>query len=776
MTRIIFFTRRINILQIQFIIISAFLFFTSCNESTGKKADASDSLAIREAYAESPVLTPQESMNKMKLQDGFAIQLVASEPLVNSPVALTFDEKGRIWVVEMEGYMPDTVGTGEDKPTGKIVILSDKNGDGVMDDRKVFLDSLVLPRAICLVENGLLVAEPPRLWYVSNDNDKAGKKTLVDEKYAEGGNVEHQPNGLLRALDNWIYNAKSDKRYRKKGDQWLIENTYFRGQWGIAQDDYGRLFYNNNSANLLGDYYSPGFGGANKNQRRVSGFDERIVRDNHVYPLRPTPGVNRGYMKGILDDSLRLVEFTAASGPTIYRGNAFGKDYQMNAFVGEPSANLIKRNILEDSAYKVKGKQAYKQKEFLASADERFRPVSLYNAPDGALYVVDMYRGIIQHKTYLTDYLKNEIKSRKLEKPLTYGRIYKIVPQNKKLQPVILPADPTQLVALLDHPNGWVRDKAQQMIVDGKFINLVPTLRESLKQTDNPIKLIHSLWTLEGLGAIKPEDVNPLLEQKSWPIRMQALSVLPSVINKNNYKQYLTELQKLLDDKDEMAAPYLAFLAKTIGKFDKNAANQIINNLVKQYPKNQFVSDAIISNYEGQEAAFLKQITTMNPDTNLAINKGLRRVLADIERSKVNKNAKALEKEFPKGAVIFKSVCQTCHGADGNGIRALAPPLNESDWVNGSKSRLIPIVLYGLTGPIRVNGTLYQAPEINGDMPGIGNNKEFSDDDIAQLLSLIRKSWKNNADKVTAADIVKARETFKGRQKAFTMDELKRVK
>src|SRR5690606_1598308 len=155
----------------------------------------------------------------------------------------------------MEGYMPDSDGDGEDVPNGKIVILEDKNKDGMMDDRKVFLDSLVLPRALCLIEDGILVAEPPYLWYFEIKNDKPGKKLLIDSNYTEGGNVEAQSNGLYRAVDNWIYSGGSNKRYRKIGDVWLTETTHLRGQWGISQDDYGRLYYNNNSQNLLGDHF-----------------------------------------------------------------------------------------------------------------------------------------------------------------------------------------------------------------------------------------------------------------------------------------------------------------------------------------------------------------------------------------------------------------------------------------------------------------------------------------------------------------------------------------
>src|SRR5260221_14407570 len=169
-----------------------------------------------------PRLKADSAFPKLQVVSGFNKRLVPPKPLIAPPIALSFDEKGRMWVGEMMDYMPHTAGTGEDAPTGKVVILSDKNGDGVMDDSKIFLDSLVLPRAICLIDDGILVAEPPRLWYYKIKNDRPVNKILVDSNYAEGGNVEHQPNGLFRALDNWIYNAKSAKRYKKAGDHSLI--------------------------------------------------------------------------------------------------------------------------------------------------------------------------------------------------------------------------------------------------------------------------------------------------------------------------------------------------------------------------------------------------------------------------------------------------------------------------------------------------------------------------------------------------------------------------
>ena len=162
------------------------LFYCKSNKQAGSQIVATN---VQEApkedpakidFSKSPFLTAQESMKKIQVEDGFEVKLVASEPLISTPVAFSFDHKGRMWVIEMTGYMPDTIGTGEDIPNGKIVILEDKNKDGVMDDRKVFLDSLVLPRAICLIENGILVGEPTNLWFYEIKNDKPVNKTLVD--------------------------------------------------------------------------------------------------------------------------------------------------------------------------------------------------------------------------------------------------------------------------------------------------------------------------------------------------------------------------------------------------------------------------------------------------------------------------------------------------------------------------------------------------------------------------------------------------------------------
>jgi mono/diheme cytochrome c family protein len=178
---------------------------------------------------------------------------------------------------------------------------------------------------------------------------------------------------------------------------------------------------------------------------------------------------------------------------------------------------------------------------------------------------------------------------------------------------------------------------------------------------------------------------------------------------------------------------------------------------------------------QNSEEAFQREVAASVPDTRLAIHKQLQRVVTNIKNDRNSRNSEALKKEFPKGMAMFNATCQTCHGADGNGVNALGPPLNGSEWVTGRKDKLISIVLFGLTGPIHVKGHLYKAPEITGDMPGIGYNKDLSNEDIAQLLSFIRKSWQNNAEKISAEEVTKVRENLRGRQKAFTEEELNQL-
>ena len=186
------------------------------------------------------------STDEFILPDGFAIKTIAAEPILRAPVALSFDSKNRIWAAELTGYMRDIDGSDEEIPDGRIVLLEDENKDGITDKRTVVIDNLQTPRTLLHAYGGLLYNDGASLYWAKLEDKKVSSRVLVDSLYVVGGNIEHQPNGLLYHLDNWIYSANSKTRYRLKNGQWLREATTFRGQWGISSDPDGRLFYNNN--------------------------------------------------------------------------------------------------------------------------------------------------------------------------------------------------------------------------------------------------------------------------------------------------------------------------------------------------------------------------------------------------------------------------------------------------------------------------------------------------------------------------------------------------
>jgi mono/diheme cytochrome c family protein len=179
---------------------------------------------------------------------------------------------------------------------------------------------------------------------------------------------------------------------------------------------------------------------------------------------------------------------------------------------------------------------------------------------------------------------------------------------------------------------------------------------------------------------------------------------------------------------------------------------------------------------QDKEDAFYKEVLAINPDTLFVFNEHLRKVIEDIAKARLQSNQEKIAAMYPLGAAIYSSLCQTCHGADGNGVNALAPPLNKSAWVQGDKNKLIPIVLYGLTGPVNIADHLYKSPEISGDMPGIGSNDEYGNNDVADILNYIRNSWNNTGSKIMAEDIINVRKKYNGREKPFTAEELESIK
>lgn len=561
----------------------------------------------------SPPLSPNQALKSFDLADPeLEIELVAAEPLVQDPVAMQFDAQGRLWVVEMLGFMQDIDGTGENDPVGRVSVLTDDDGDGRMDRSTVFLDSLVMPRAMAVVEDGVLVAENIPLWLArdTDGDDVADERILIDSTYGGSGMPEHSANGLLRGMDNWYYNAKSHFRYRKTSEGWIKDSTEFRGQWGIAQDDAGRLFYNYNWSQLHADLVPPGYIGRNPNHKPSSGIDYGLTLERRVFPIRSNTAINRGYVPGTLDEAGRILEFASACGPLVYRGAALPDHYNGDAFVCEPTGNLIKQNNIVEEGFMLSASGVYKNREFLASRDERFRPVSLASGPDGALYVVDMYKGIIQHGPYMTPYLREVTLARKLDNPIHMGRIWRIKRKNSKTElPDLAAKSPEQWVTELNNPNGWTRDMAQHLLVAKKDTTTLLALRQLAAEGQFPGQL-HAIRTLEGLNALGTPELWRAADAKDSHVAITALRLLGEKAETDellrvDFQSYVTTHFKSADPQVQLQMVLSGYVLQSPALFD------ILNPFLTAYGSIPLARDAALSvlrNREMEFLTYLKQI------------------------------------------------------------------------------------------------------------------------------------------------------------------------
>ncbi len=806
------------------------------------------------------VLTAQEEMKTFKVAPGFKVELVASEPMIESPVAISWDDQGRMYVCEMRSYMHDVDATDEDLPTGRISRLEDTNGDGVMDKSTVFADKLLMPRSVMALGDGAVVSEPPLLiWFRDTNGDGvADKKEIISEKYAtKGGQPEHMANSPTWMMDNWIASAGHNVRYRWQQGKFLSEETTPSGQWGRTQDDWGRQFYNSNSDLLRTDLFPPASYLRNPRLTERTGIGFQVMRDQTCWPAGPTPGVNRGYLenttkpdgtsvKGTLRPDGSLQSVTATCGPAIYRGDLFPPEYRGNAFIPEPSGNLVKRLILSEKDGVVSAKNAYEGKEFLTSTDERFRPVNACTGPDGALYIVDMARGVIQHKGYLTYYLVANIKDRKLESPFNLGRIYRVVPEGAKPTAVKLPRETEKIVPLLAHANGWVRDTAQRVLVERGEAGAVSAVEKIVADAKTtPQARVQALWTLEGLGAVPPAAITAGLRDPSEKVRAAAVRLADDA--------QVPALLKLAADPSVEVRLHLAF--KLSGKPGPQVEKALVTLL--ETANSSLFAEAVVSGLAGRELEFLESLLKDTPETDsklaasgifgtiagtlmkersapkvsrlldlaaaqkagsgrqiallngmvgkgsakapprgarasnpiklTAAPAGLAALLADpkaktfaakIERQltwpgkpgavevKVAPLTPDQQALFARGKTTYTTLCGVCHQPTGSGLPGLAPPLLNSEWALGPVDRPIRIVLGGLTGPVEVAGTQWQL-----EMPGL---QILSDEDVAGVLTYIRREWEHSESTVTPQEVAAVRAATKTRTKPWTAEELQK--
>ncbi|MBL9199271.1 MAG: c-type cytochrome [Opitutaceae bacterium] len=830
-------------------------------DRSDKAGEVQKSLVPADKIPPAPALTPEQALKSFTVAPGFKLELAATEPLVQEPVAIAFAPDGRMFVVEMRGYMPDLDGNGEDLPTGRVSALTDTDGDGRYDRATIFADNLVLPRAIAFAGDGVLVGAPPELIFF-RDTDGDGKADTreivatdygvrVDPKRPHLANPERAPNSLLWAFDNWIYSAAYTKKFRRVNGAWETAPTTFRGQWGLTQDDAGRLYYGSNSDFLRVDVIFADYLGRNPNYPRLAGTNVNGADNQLVWPARVNPGINRGYRPEMLRDG-KLKEFTAACGWWIYRGDLL-PELAGNLFVAEPSGNFVRRAVLKSENGTVRGRNAYadEQREFIASTDERFRPVSFATGPDGALYIVDLYRGVLQHRISLTSYLRKQSEDRGLNDPQHLGRIYRVVPDGRPAPRVgrIAAVKLAQWVEKLSHPNAWWRETAQRVLVEARDPALTGAVRAVALHGSLAQGRVHALAVLDGAGALDRATVLGALKDESPLVRAAGLRLAERFLPAGLSDELVQRMAVMT--RDESAEVVLQAVL-SLGQASVRTLDQENARVVREQAANPFLGDAFLSGLKGRELVVLEEIAgdrrawpvddangnklvtglarglvasrdgsvteriiTMAGEAlaagaskravalldGLIPTAGMSRRPIMVEKqppgwSALEKNATAKARldrlkdvvvwpgkpgvatiaatapltpaqavRFEQGRTLFAAVCSACHQANGRGLEGLAPPLLDSEWVLGTPERTVRIVLNGVRGPITVLGKVH-----TGDMPGFG--AALNDEQIASILTYVRREWGHTAAPVEPALVAGIRSATAGHTDAWSPEEL----
>lgn len=704
--------------------------------------------------APSNFLTPEESMKTFYLPEGFRVELVASEPMIDEPVTIAWDGNGRMFVAEMNTYMQDVDGSGTKRSISKVKMLEDLDGDGKMDKSTVFIDSLLLPRMILPLENELIVNETYSydLWsYKDTDNDGVAdkKERVYYNPKPRGGNLEHQQSGLIWNLDNWLYTTYNPIRFKLKDGKVEVDsldNIPSRGQWGLTQDDLGNMYYSSAGSENPGYGFQqpPVYGEYNAKGRLAEGFIE-------PWPIVGTPDVQGG-PKRLREDGT-LNHFTGVAGQEIYRGHKLPDFMYGDLFIPEPVGRLIRRAKVKNENGKKVLYSAYDKTEFMASTDLNFRPLQAKTGPDGTLYIVDMYRGIIQESNWTRkgSAIRPVIIRKGLDKNIGKGRIYRIVHEDIKpdKKPNLIGKKASELIEYLDHRNGWYRNTAQKLIVLKGDKSVIPELQSIARDNmsffgelfnsdkDFGLERVTALWTLEGLGNIDKTLIIEKFKDEDYRVRLTAIRLSENFLRVGD-TEILQDLENLMSDSDV------------------NVVNQLALSL--RYSKDKKATEllnAININYENHEIVAHSVKESLKKDDSK---------LVQLKKRIANRSVGAKKSIF-NGYDSYNQLCVTCHGLDLKGIITedgthLAPNLIGSPRVNGDKGTLSKIVLNGLIGP--VDGKEY------GIMAPMNSN---SDQWIADVLSYVRAM--NDEDNVGRRTVSDARKQSENRESYWTLEELK---
>lgn len=584
-----------------------------------------------------PPTPPERALDTFGLKPGLRLELVAAEPLVVDPIAMSFDENGRLYVVEMRDYS-------ERRPEqlGRIRLLEDTDGDGRFDKSTVFAADLPWPTAVVCWDGGVFVGTTPDILYLKDTNrdNVADVRELIFSGFASDFapyatnklNVQAMMNSFQWTLDNRIHGASggSGGRVRRLDSpftrEWrqragiptptvpqappLVElrgkdfsfdprTLEFRAESGGAQhglsfDDFGRKFVCSNSDHLQQVLYEDRYIGPdtwfNLPPARVSiaadGPAAPVFRRSPDEPWRVlrTQWRVSGLVPGPIEGGGRPSGyFTGATGATIYRGDALGPDYAGDAFIADCGSNLVHRKKLRAAAGRLAlvGERPPSDQgvEFLASTDNWFRPVQFANAPDGALYIADMYREIIEHPWSLPESLKKHLD---LNSGNDRGRIYRVVAENfqQRPRPQLSLLSSQELAALLEHPNGWHRDTAARLLYQRRDLSAVPEL-DRIATGGSLLGRLHALHTLDGLGALQERHVIQAMSAAEPELRVHGVR-LAERFGASVSPALLSALLSVANA-SVPGAPFIAVdfqLAWTLGRLPGKDAEQIANAFV----------------------------------------------------------------------------------------------------------------------------------------------------------------------------------------------------
>ncbi len=572
---------------------------SSRNPNAGAPSDPKVAAALDPArdLPRYPAVEPKNALATWKVKPGFKLEFVTHEPQVRDPIAITFDENGRMFVCEMIDYSEERDRTPH---LGRISVLEDKDGDGYYETSKVFADDLPWPTGLIWANGGLYVGATPDIWRLE-DKDDDGRAEVRTKVYTGFGtglkalNVQAMFNGFQWGQDNRIHvQSGSGNRGKIKcllrpdlpeeelasRDFWFDPRTHEFGfeaggaQFGMSFDNYGRKFSCSNSDHLQFFVYDDRYATRNpfapmppaRQSIAADGGAAEVFRISPDEPWRivRTRWRISGVVKGVVEGGGRVSGyFTGATGTMVYRGDAYGDDFVNNTFSGDAGGALAHRKKIYPDGVSLVGRRPDDEQtfEFLASTDTWARVVNFSNAPDGTLHVCDMYREVIEHPWSIPQEIKQYID---LNSGNDRGRIYRIVPENaawkRRPTPKLGAASTAELVATLAHPNGWHRDTASRLLYERQDKAAIPLLAKLARESTSPLARHHALGVLSGLTALDESTVVAALADRDARVRERAVTLAEPFLTRTPSAALAAKLAALVDDADPRVRFQLALV------------------------------------------------------------------------------------------------------------------------------------------------------------------------------------------------------------------------